>query len=65
MANIKLQTKLRQDGKKADDVIKWAYYGYGFLNCTGECTVNKLPPQVKNAVFTEKQGDVYCVDGAL
>ena len=65
MKNIKLQTKLRQDGKQSGDVIKWAYYGYGFLNCTGECKVDKLPLQVKNAVFTEKQGDVYCVDGAL
>ena len=65
MKKIKLQTKLKQDGKNPVDVIKWAYYGYGFLHCTGECPVNKLPVQVKYAVFTQMHGDVYCVDGAL
>lgn len=65
MKKIKLQAKLRQDGKQADDVIKWAYYGYGFLSCSGTCKVKDLPPQVKFSVFTEMQSDVYCVDGAL
>lgn len=65
MKKIKLQTKLRQDGKKPDDVILWAYFAYGFLNCRGECMIKDLPYEVKNAVFTEMQGDVYCVDGAL
>lgn len=65
MKKIKLQTKLRQDGKKRDDVILWRYYGYGILNCEGECMIKDLPPQVKYAVFTEMNGDIYCVDGAL
>ena len=65
MKRIKLQTKLRQDGKKPDDVVLWAYYGYGILNCQGECMIKDLPAQVKYAVFTKMNGDIYCVDGAL
>ena len=62
---MKLQTKLKKDGKQPQDKIKWAYYGYGILNCTGENTVKELPYEVKNAGFTEMNGETYCVDGAL
>ena len=62
---MKLQTKLKKDGKQPQDKIKWAYYGYGILNCTGENTVKELPYEVKNAGFTKMNGETYCVDGAL
>ena len=65
MKKIRLQTKLKQDGKTKKDKIKWAYYGYGYLNCSGECLVKDLPYQVKSAVFTKIDNGIYCVDGAL
>lgn len=65
MKKITLQKKLMQDGKKDDDVIEWAFFAYGLLNCTGKCSVKKLPHQVKLSIFVGKKDNFYCVDGAL
>ncbi len=65
MRAIILNNLLKKEGKTKDTVIKWAYYGYGFLNCTGENKVSELPPQVKYAKCFDIKDGTYCVDGAL
>lgn len=65
MRKIILNNLLKKEGKNENDIIKWAYYGYGFLNCLGECEISKLPSQVKYAKCFDIQDGVYCVDGAL
>lgn len=65
MRKIILNNLLKRENKTPDTIIKWAYYGYGFLNCTGENKISELPPQVKFAKCFEVKNDIYCVDGAL
>lgn len=65
MKQIKLNNLLKREGKTDNDIIKWAYYGYGFLNCTGENKVSEIPAPVKFSKCFDIQDGVYCVDGAL
>ena len=65
MRQIKLNNLLKKEGKTSNDTIKWAYYGYGFLNCTGENKVSEIPAPVKNSKCFNIQDGVYYVDGAL
>lgn len=60
-----LQTLLNKNKVAKDTTIKWEYYGYGFLSCSGECKVSELPSQVKYAKCFEVSDGVYRVDGAL
>ena len=65
MRKIKLINLLEREGKTNNDVIKWAYYGYGFLSCTGENKVSEIPGPVKISKCFDVRDGVYCVDGAL
>ena len=65
MRKIILNNLLKREGKSSDTVIKWAYYGYGILNCTGESKISELPAQVKYAKCFGVEDNTYCVDGAL
>lgn len=65
MRNIKLLNFLKREGKAENDVVKWAYYGYGFLSCTGENKVSDIPSPVAISKCFDIRDGVYCVDGAL
>lgn len=62
---IKLISLLDKEKVDKNDVVKWAYFAYGYLNCTGEHKRINLPKQVLYAKCFEKRGNVYYVDGAL
>lgn len=65
MKNIELNKLLKREGKTGDDIVKWAYYGYGFLNCTGEDRISEIPAPVRYSKCFDVKDGVYCVDGAL
>lgn len=65
MEPIKLETLLNKEKVGKDDIVRWAYFGYGFLNCTGEHPRKNLPKEVLYAKCFDKQDGRYFVDGAL
>ena len=63
---VVLKNLLKKNNFKDTDSIRWAYYGYGILNCAGECEVKDLPIDVKLArCFRYEDDNLFRVDGAL
>lgn len=58
----RLSVLLKQEGKTEEDTIKWAYYGYGFLNCEGECKIKDLPADVKYSKCFKTERETYKYD---